>query len=164
MAGYLDIKEYSDSRNGNSQSFGTLRDPNLDLVNDGGQTVELGLRPRPLPRLTRARLNCPVPERPRQSRYPGGTAGGDYNDEQVFSGQSGTQTLVKSGVGRLKLSNSGNNFTNSGRPAFKLTMEPWLRLTRMLWVASNTVVINKGKLELEEHIFGQYEHPRLGIG
>ena len=72
-AGYLDIKGGTLilAPNGNSQSFEYITGAgNLDLVNTGGQTVELGLLPQPLLKLCRARLNCPVPERPRQSRYP----------------------------------------------------------------------------------------------
>ena len=80
-----------------------------------------------------------------------GTAGGDYNDEQVFSGQvTGTETLVKSGVGRLKLSNSGNNFTNSGGTDVQIDDGTLVAAhANALGGASNTVVINKGKLELE---------------
>ena len=100
-----------------------------------GQTVELGFTSASTAQTLSGTVELSGSGTATTIKVSSGTAGGDYNDEQVFSGQvTGTETLVKSGVGRLKLSNSGNNFTNSGDRAFKLTMEPWLRLTRMLWV------------------------------
>ena len=153
-AGYLDIKGGTLilAPNGNSQSFEYITGSgNLDLVNDGGQTVELGFTTATTAQTHSGTVELSGSGTATTIKVSSGTAGGDYNDEQVFSGQvTGTETLVKSGVGRLKLSNSGNNFTNSGGTDVQIDDGTLVAAhANALGGASNTVVINKGKLELE---------------
>ncbi len=153
--GYLDLKEGTlilAPASGKTQSFEYITGAgNLDLVNDNGQTVELGFTSGSTAQTHSGTVELSGTGTATTIKVSSGTAGGDYNDEQVFSGQvTGTETLVKSGVGRLKLSNSGNNFTNSGGTDVQIDDGTLVAAhANALGGASNTVVINKGKLELE---------------
>ena len=153
--GYLDLREGTlilAPASGKTQSFEYITGAgNLDLVNDNGQTVELGFTSASTAQTLSGTVELSGSGTATTIKVSSGTAGGDYNDEQVFSGQvTGTETLVKSGVGRLKLSNSGNNFTNSGGTDVQIDDGTLVAAhANALGGASNTVVINKGKLELE---------------
>ncbi|MBT3637998.1 MAG: hypothetical protein HN531_13755, partial [Opitutae bacterium] len=115
--GYLDIKGGTLilAPNGNSQSFEYITGAgNLDLVNTGGQTVELGFTSATAAQTLSGTVSLSGDGTATTIKVSSGTAAGDYNDEQVFSGKvTGSETLTKSGVGRLKLSNSGNDFANT---------------------------------------------------
>ena len=82
------------------------------------------------------------------------TTASDYANEQTFSGQvTGTEALVKTGVGRLKLSDATNNFTNSGGTDVIINDGTLVAANaNALGGASNTIVVNKGKLELQGDI------------
>jgi hypothetical protein len=75
----------------------------------------------------------------------------NYNKEQVLSGQvTGTEMLVKDGLGRLKLSNAANDFTNTAGTDVTINDGTLVAAhAAALGASTNTVVINKGKLELE---------------
>ncbi|MEC8043150.1 MAG: PEP-CTERM sorting domain-containing protein [Verrucomicrobiota bacterium] len=80
---------------------------------------------------------------------------GDYSKEQVFSGQvTGSEALVKTGSGRLKLSNSANNFTNGAGTDVIVNDGTLIAAghANSLGGSSNTIVVNKGKLELQDDI------------
>ncbi|MBN38368.1 MAG: hypothetical protein CMI29_07865 [Opitutae bacterium] len=152
--GYLDIKGGTLilAPNGSSQSFEYIKGAgNLDLVNSGGQTVELGFTTATSAQTFSGTVALSGTGAATTVKVSSGTAAGDYNDEQVFSGQvTGSETLTKSGVGRLKLSNSGNNFTNTGGNDVIINDGTLVAAhANALGGASNTVVINKGKLDLE---------------
>jgi hypothetical protein len=153
-SGYVDIKGGTLilAPNGKSQSFEYITGAgNLDLVNTGGQIIELGFT-----NATTGTLSGTVELGGSLAvttiKVSSGITGPDYNDEQVFSGKvTGTGvTLTKSGVGRLKLSNSANDFTNAGGTDVKITHGTLVAAhANALGGASNTVVIDKGKLDLE---------------
>ena len=147
--GYLDIKGGTlilAPASGKTQSFEYITGAgNLDLVNDNGQTVELGFTTATSAQTFSGTVDLSGTGTETIIKVSSGTAGADYNDEQVFSGQvTGTEKLVKSGVGRLKLSNSGNNFTNGVE-----IDDGTLVAAHANALGGNTVVIDKGKLELE---------------
>ena len=102
-AGYLDIKGGTLilAPNSNSRSFEYITGSgNADLVNDGGQTVELGFTTATTAQTHSGTVELSGSGTATTIKVSIGTAGGDYNDEQVFSGQvTGTETLVKSSVG-----------------------------------------------------------------
>jgi hypothetical protein len=155
--GYLDIKGGTLilAPNGNSQSFEYITGAgNLDLVNDGGQTVELGFTTATAAQTLSGTVSLSGSGTATTIKVSSGTAAGDYNDEQVFSGKvTGSETLTKSGVGRLKLSNSGNDFTNSGGDDVIINDGTLVAAhADALGPSTNEVVINKGKLELEGDI------------
>ena len=153
--GYLDIKGGTlilAPAAGKTQSFEYITGAgNLDLVNDNGQTVELGFTTATSAQTFSGTVALSGTGTATTIKVSSGTAGGDYNDEQVFSGQvTGSETLTKSGGGRLKLSNSGNDFTNTGGTDVIIDDGTLVAShANALGGASNTVVINKGKLELE---------------
>ena len=153
--GYLDIKGGTlilAPATGKTQSFEYITGAgNLDLVNDNGQTVELGFTTATSAQTFSGTVALSGTGTATTIKVSSGTAAGDYNDEQVFSGQvTGSETLTKSGVGRLKLSNSGNDFTNTGGTDVIIDDGTLVAShANALGGASNTVVINKGKLELE---------------
>ena len=61
--------------------------------------------------------------------------------------------MLKTGVGRLKLSDATNNFTNSGGTDVIINDGTLVAANaNALGGASNTIVVNKGKLELQGDI------------
>jgi len=152
--GYLDIKGGTLilAPNGSSQSFEYINGAgNLDLVNSGGQTVELGFTTATSAQTFSGTVALSGSGTATTIKVSSGTTGADYNDEQVFSGKvTGSETLTKSGVGRLKLSNSGNDFTYTGGTDVIINDGTLVAAhANALGPSGNTILINKGKLELE---------------
>lgn len=162
--GYADIKEGTLilAPNGNSQSFEYVTGAgNLILDSGSGsnaQTLQLGFATATNSGNSGNGLSGTVTLKGSNDhtiKVASGTASGDYDKEQVFSGQvtrhsTEDQALIKSGVGRLKLTNSGNNFTHAS--AHDVVIEDGTLVAshaNALGGSGNSIHIKRGKLELD---------------
>lgn len=152
--GYADIKGGTLilAPNGNAQSFEYITGAgNLDLVNSGGQTVELGFASTTTTQTLSGAVDLSGSGTATTIKVVSGTAktSANYNKEQVISGiVSGTETLTKDGLGRLMLSGD-NTFALDGGGTDVIINDGTLVAGHADALGgANQVVINKGKLEL----------------
>jgi hypothetical protein len=163
--GFLDIKEGSITlkpRDGVSQSFEYLQGAsgttlNLDNSADGDQTLVLGFSATTASKDYQGTVDLTGSGSSTTLQVGSTTDGSSYGLEQVLSGQltgDGSEQLKKSGEGRLKLSNSGNDFTNGNTNTSVIINDGTLVASHAsaLGGANNKIVINKGKLELDGDI------------
>lgn len=160
--GFLNIKEGELTlapRNGISQSFEYVEGAsattlNLDNSADGDQTLVLGFSATTASKDYQGTVDLTGSGSSTTVQVGTTTNGSSYNLEQVFSGKvtgDGSEQLIKSGEGRLKLSNSGNDFTNGNVNTSVIINDGTLVASHAnaLGGANNKIVINKGKLDLE---------------
>jgi hypothetical protein len=163
--GFLDIKEGSITlkpRDGINQSFEYLQGAsgttlNLDNSLDGDQTLVLGFSATTASKDYQGTVDLTGSGSSTTVQVGSTTDGSSYGFQQVLSGQvtgDGSEQLKKSGEGRLKLSNSGNDFTNGNTNTSVIINDGTLVASHAsaLGGANNKIVINKGKLELEGDI------------
>jgi autotransporter-associated beta strand protein len=152
--GYLDIKGGTLilAPNGNAQSFEYITGAgNLDLVNSSNpQIVVLGFSNTTATQTLSGAVNLGGTGTATTIKVVSDTAKttANYNKEQVISGiVSGTETLTKSGLGRLMLSGA-NTFDGGGTDVIISDGTLVAGHADALGGASTTVRIDKGKLEI----------------